>query len=461
MSDFLGGDAYSLLSLMNSLQPKPACSGGPLRQRRRDILQRILQHSVMLTAFERVQISMEIGLGLGGWVELGEDVVNDSTLKLTAALDSNCLDELQRDDLQGPTAVNAAVSRFVLRQAQEGRVQDALAQARRMLQVLKRKHTDKEGSVPAQSSLFWASLFQLAPFCAEESLRSDLAQSCFRNVPCAASTALLVLNPPRQQTVLDVRKYVEAGFGLSSAPWPLGFGSLAILGFVETSLSALAASCRRQSKQTIFNECTEIIRCLGPLALDAKAFTAGNASDCGTTEMSWLTKIQEIVLQNLPSGCCKGFLEMEVLILRKVLQVGAKIEPGLILPILRQHADAVAIKVLHECSRKQSAQRFTEIRAQFVEWLSALKETYHTRPAVVPEEMRHLWQNIALVHTQRAWPGADGRTEQPKEAVSRTLYRVRGPSLSSEWESLVADLKVKVGRKANIWRDVKSAGIAQ
>jgi hypothetical protein len=83
--------------------------------------------------------------------------------------------------------------------------------------------------------------------------------------------------------------------------------------------------------------------------------------------------------------------------------------------------------------------------------------------------MRQVWECVAVVHSRRAWRSSSGAASasvplQPEQSGGgggcRTLYRVRGPSLSSEWDAVVADLKNRVGRKANIWRDVKSAGIA-
>ena len=91
--------------------------------------------------------------------------------------------------------------------------------------------------------------------------------------------------------------------------------------------------------------------------------------------------------------------------------------------------------------------------------------------------MRQVWECVAVVHSRRTWRSSSVAASasvplQPEQSAGggggharggggcRTLYRVRGPSLSSEWDAVVADLKNRVGRKANIWRDVKSAGIA-
>ena len=144
MADFLSGGgsgdgAYSLLSLINALYPKPAYSGGsPLCQRRRDVLPHLLKHSSRLTTVEKRRNSDNLVVGLGGWPELPDDTsLEDSGLMLTAALDAGCLAELRADNLDGTSADNAAMSRFVLRQAQEGAVAEAQEHARRLLALEK------------------------------------------------------------------------------------------------------------------------------------------------------------------------------------------------------------------------------------------------------------------------------------------------------------------------------------
>jgi hypothetical protein len=142
-----------------------------------------------------------------------------------------------------------------------------------------------------------------------------------------------------------------------------------------------------------------------------------------------------------------------------ILQVGVLIEPGAILTMLQEQVEQVVTKIIRETAQKLSAERMHEIRSQFVEWMSALKQIYHTRPGIVAENMRQIWQLVRIPHTRRTWPAGDGGVATQESDVPRSLYRVRGPSLSSEWESVVADLKNRVGRKASIWRDVKTAGL--
>jgi len=409
---------------------------------------------------EKRRNSDELGLGLGGWPELSDDTPLEHTrLVLTAALDAECLADLRGDNLEGTGPDNAAMSRFVLRQAQEGAVEEAQQHARRLLLLV--RSDGAQTAVRQINAAFWGNLLQLAPFCEDASLQRDLAQKCFLHVPCAASAALLVLHPPQQQTVLESRKHIEKGTGLSARAWPLGFGALAVLGFKESAMQLLCAACRRsQTKATLFRECAEILRCLGPVALEARssASAGGVASETSESSSSWIASILDAT-QNFPG--CKGFLELEVDVLTAILHTGVLLEPGSMVPHLKRHVETAVHKVLTICSRKHSAEGWSEIRARFVEWLKALKQAYHTRPAVVTEDMRNVWEGVALVHAQQAWPCAAARSSQPGESTCRTLYRVRGPSLSCEWDAVVADLKSRVGRKGNIWRDVKAAGVAQ
>lgn len=204
-----------------------------------------------------------------------------------------------------------------------------------------------------------------------------------------------------------------------------------------------------------------IIRALGPLALESSPLASGEGfTGAGTCHSStWIASIVETIMAKFTG--CRGLLEMETALLG-ILQVAVQIEPGAILPTLQEQVEQVVIKITRETAKKLSAERMHEIRSQFVDWMSALKQIYHTRPAVVAENVRKIWERVRIPHTRRTWPaGENGGVATQESDMPRSLYRVRGPSLSSEWESVVSDLKNRVGRKASIWRDVKAAGIAQ
>jgi len=457
-----------LVSLVNTLHPKVLHIGGEIWRRRRDVLRELLQHS---GACERGVVGGADSLGLGGWV--AERVVHKDEFRvvLTAALDCDSLADLRSDDLSSTTAVNVAVARFCLRQAQEGRLDEAFVQARMLLDRAADKHNAAQGKqnaskkaspAPALCDSFYAHLFQLIPFAEvagdKTNIVPDLVMACFRSVPCTATAAALVRYPGKQ-TVQEMRKLVAAGAGLSAHQFPLAFGCYAVLGFKETAMQAFATACRILDKATLFSEAEAIVRALGPLSLEASPLASGQgAGGCpAAATSSWIVSLVESISSRLPT--CPGFLELEVGVLG-MLQVGALVEPGAILPTLHQQVELVIVKILKECAKKLPAERMSEIRAQFVEWITCLKQIYHTRPAVVSEDMRKLWDSVAVVHARRIWPAASCAAPASETASVITVYRVRGPSLSSEWESVAAVLKNRVGRKANIWRDVKAAGIS-
>jgi len=465
------GHAGGLVSLMNSLHPKPRLMGGLVYRRRRGILHELLKHTrasavasgeaTSASAFEQLA-----EVGLGGWGADKAASRSGGNLVLTAALDKECLADLRSDDLSGTVSENAAVAKFCLVQALEGCGDEALAQARALLKGAKGPDSGgkKASGGPALCDMFWAALFQLIAFAdTDEKLRQELVTASFYSVPCAATAAALIEYPPDKVSIFDARKHVAAGMGLSAHSFPLAFGCYAVLGFKESAMQCMGVACGRLPKSTIFSEAKATVRALGPLALETWPEAGSSmAFDGSAQRTSWIASIAEIISSKFAG--CRGFLEMETAVLG-ILQVGALIEPGAILPLLQQHVGQVAGKVAKECARKLSAERMADIRAQFVEWLRTLKQTYHTRPAVVSDRMRQLWAGVAVVHSRRNWPsgGSGNGGAAPEGGGDRggsQQYRVRGPSLSSEWESMAADLKHKVGKKASIWRDVKAAGIA-
>jgi hypothetical protein len=468
MSGFLVttlGHAGGLIGLMNSLHPKTHDVSGEVRRRRRDVLGELLRHVKAKDASDD-SASTCGHVGLGGWVPDGARIASaaSSEWTLTTALDEECLADLRSDDLSGSAAVNVSIARFCLRQAQEGCCEEALVQARLLLKSAIGLHSDgKKGkSKPTLPDMFWAMLFQLIPYADHDKrLQQDLVLACFRSAPNAATASALVQYPP-EQSIFEVRSHVASGTGASSQAFPLAFGCFAVLGFKESAMQALAMQCRRLAKTIIFCEADAIIRALGPLAFEVlPEYTADQGS--GSRPTSWLANMIETISTRMPD--CRGFLEMETAVLG-LLQAGAHVEPAGILPMLQTHVENVICKILNETSKRLSTERMQEIRTQFVNWLSVLKEIYHTRPAVVSGKMRQLWAGVAVVHSRRTWPSLDSGAGSSADAqgvgsLPTQTYRVRGPSLSSEWESVVAELKQRVGRKASIWRDVKAAGIAQ
>ena len=463
MSGFLVltlGHAGGLVSLINSLHPKMLPSG-EVRRRRRDVLGDLLKHVSAKAAPGEAQPCGHVGLG--GWVpdSARADSAGSSEWTLTTALDAECLTELRSDDLRGSASINVALARFCLRQAQEGCTEEALVQTRSLLKSV-RERSKIESSLP---DMFWAMLFQLTPYVDhDKSLQQDLVLACFRCAPNAATASALVQHPPGE-SVLDMRSHVSAGIGPSAQAFPLAFGCYAILGFRQSAMQALALQCRRLSKTTILSEAEAIIRALGPLAFEAlPGYTPDQGSSSSDSQpTTWFANIIEIISTGMTD--CRGFMEMDTAVLG-LLQAGALVEPAGILPMLQKHVEQVVSKILHECSKRLSTERMQEIRSQFVKWLTVLKEIYHTRPAIVSGQMRHLWSGVAVVHSRRTWPSlaseaATSGDSQGVVSLPAQTYRVRGPSLSSEWESVLADLKHRVGRKATIWRDVKTAGIAQ
>jgi hypothetical protein len=469
MSGFLVstlGHAGGLVSLINSLHPK-MLPGGEVRRRRRDVLGDLLKHVSAKAAPGEAQPCGHVGLG--GWVpeSARADSAVSSEWTLTTVLDAECLTELRSDDLRGSASVNVALARFCLRQAQEGCSEEALVQTRSLLKSVQ-EHQSEGKKSKIESSLpgmFWAMLFQLTPYADhDKSLQQDLVLACFRCAPNAATASALVQLPP-EQSVLDMRSHVSAGIGPSSQAFPLAFGCYAILGFRESAMQALALQCRRLSKTAILSEAEAIIRALGPLAFEAlPGYTADQGSSSSDSQpTTWFANIIETISTRMTD--CRGFMEMETAVV-SLLQAGALVEPAGVLPMLQKHVEQVVSKILYECSKRLSTERMQEIRSAFVKWLRVLKEIYHTRPAIVSGQMRQLWLGVAVVHSRRTWPSlaseaATSGDSQGVVSLPAQTYRVRGPSLSSEWESVVADLKHRVGRKATIWRDVKTAGIAQ
>jgi hypothetical protein len=473
-----------VVSLMNSLRPIARQDGGFL-YRRRDILGELLKLSGSVgeaggpvPAGDRSEHLNEVGLG--GWVNAEVDAGRLKSMSkpvlLTVALDAASLAELRADDLKGAASVNADMARFALRQAREGCVDQALVHARNLLQGAERmrKTASNLGIARAQSDAFWGALFHLVPFCADrsdgeghgKSLLHDLTLACFSNVPCAASSAALCKAPPPQasgSSVTDMRKVVEAA---PSRCTTLAFGCYAVLGFKETALRALCVACK-STPSLVFSELAAVVRALGPLALEPSPTASAPGASCpADVRHSWLGCFIETIQTAAASGASVAarFLELETSVVG-LLQIGALIEPGAVLPLLQQQVALVTDKVLAECARKLSAERMTEIRNQFSAWMAVLKTAYHTRPAIVSADLRQVWESVSFVHRRRSWATEDehdgGGAQQDPSAAQRTLYRVRGPSLSSEWDAVVEDLKVRVGRKAGIWRHIKASGIAQ
>jgi hypothetical protein len=150
-----------LISLVNSLHPKPLHCGGLVRRRRRDLLAELLKLADSTPSLrDPVAPPSELcsAVGLGGWVaETAVPVADSSRLVLTVALEPDTLADLRSDDLSSTSSVNAAVARFCLRQAQEGKCEEALLQARLLLECAEGKR--KGRSAPALCDTFWAYIF--------------------------------------------------------------------------------------------------------------------------------------------------------------------------------------------------------------------------------------------------------------------------------------------------------------
>lgn len=268
MSTFLVNslNVGGLISLVNSLHPKPLHSGGQVWRRRRDLLSELLKLADS-TPSSRVPVAPPADanercstVGMGGWVpDKAMSVPDSSKLVLTVALEPDTLADLRSDDLSGTTAVNAAVARFCLRQAHEGRCEEALWQARSLLECAEgNKGGSKKGRIaPALCDTFWAYIFEVIPYAetaGNKGLLSDLVIACARRVPCAATAVALAQHPPEKVSILEMHKFVAAGTGLSSQPFALAFGCYSVLGFKESAIKELSNACRRLPKAVIFCE---------------------------------------------------------------------------------------------------------------------------------------------------------------------------------------------------------------
>uniref|UniRef100_A0A6U6BM33 Uncharacterized protein n=1 Tax=Guillardia theta TaxID=55529 RepID=A0A6U6BM33_GUITH len=467
------GNALALISLLCALSPKKYESSHKVFFRRRNILSDVLNLAESRDQQSKAEVAPSLGggtttpflevlmwAGPGGLdAGMGEDVFYGSSkwsvgegkgaMMLTKALDEETLTELVEDDFKGVASSVLSLVRFCVRQAREGDFSASIRHANHIMTKLKEM---KESKSPAFNQIkhnhrFWSVMFRLVPVAIiqeEKELVETLVLWCFKHSP-STSSCIAFLHYSSLEKIQFVRKFIQ-GKDCHSKEYPLLFGCSALMESRGTAEEQLKSACKRLPLKQIILELRSLILVLGPQALEG-CRGEGDAE----VQTSFLGSCLCILVENFKHS---KFLDTEQQVL-ELLKVGAMVEPGCIQPLLEKQVNDVCMKVHRALESGKSGPR--DLKDGFASWLERLKDVFHTRPAVASDVVQDLWLRASRRFSLPGGSGQDLEFAAAKQA--KTSIRIRGPSLSSEWEHVVGVIKIKVGKRANLVRDLRGMGL--
>eukprot|EP00960_Hanusia_phi_P038963 753676-Hanusia_phi.AAC.16 len=450
------GNALALISLLCALSPKKYQASKTTFYRRRMILSDVLNLAEAKDQQVRTQLPPSLNeewtpflealtwIGPGGQdAGMGDDVFYGSStwkinegegvVMLTKALDEHTRDELVQDDFKGVASSVLSLARFCVRQAREGDSDSSIQHARHIITKLKEM---KDSRSPAFNQIkhnqrFWSVMLRIVPVALrqeQDELAETLILWCFKHSP-SASSCVAFLHESSEEKIQFVHKLIQSKDS-HSKEYPLLFGCSALLESRATAEEQLKSACRRLSLKQIVSELKSLILILGP-----QAFKTSQPESEGDVQSSPLGRYLRILSDHFKSS---KFLEVEHHVL-ELLKVGAMVEPGCIQSMLEKQVNDVCMKVHRALDSGKSGPR--DLKEGFASWLSRLKEVFHTRPAVVNDAVHDLWGRASRRFSPVPRDSA-GASDLEAVKPSKSSIRIRGPSLSSEWDQVVGIIKV-------------------